>query len=713
MKTFFKLSAISFLLLLNLQIVAQEKHLTLKDASWMNPEIYPAYLNQLKWMGKSDKFAYVKNNCIVSGKAASEKRDTILRIDDINTGMNKIEKDSVKSFPSITWLGDNVFMFTHKNQLFLYDLAEKEIRNINKFDKEAEKKDIEKNTFQIAYTIENNLFVAQEGNQIQITNDENKGIVNGKSVHRNEFGINKGIFWSPEGNYLAFYRKDETMVTDYPLINIDSRIAELKNIKYPMAGMTSHQVTVGIFNCQTHKTIFLKTGEPAEQYLTNISWGPEEKYIYIAVLNRDQNHLKLNQYEIETGDFIKTLFEEKNEKYVEPEQGMHFLNSKPEQFIWFSERDGFNHLYLYKTDGELIKQLTKGDWVVTNFLGTDPKDKKAFFIGTKENPIERNIYSFDFKDLNITRISPDKGTHRAILNKNGKYLIDIYSSTSVTREYKILDTKAKVLQILLENKDPLKDYKLGEMSIFTIKGNDSTDLYCRLIKPVDFDPAKKYPVITYVYGGPHAQLITDSWLGGAGLYLNYLAEQGYVVFSLDNRGSANRGFDFESAIFRNLGDIETADQMKGVEFLKSQDFVDTNRFGVDGWSYGGFMTIAMLLKNPGVFKVGVAGGPVTDWKYYEVMYGERYMDTPEDNPDGYKNANLFNYADKLDSKLLIIHGTNDPTVVWQNSLAFIKKCISEGVQVDYFVYPGHGHGVGRNDRLHLNKKIVTYFNDYL
>lgn len=713
MKTFFKLSAISFLLLFHLLIVAQEKHLTLKDASWMNPEIYPSSLTQLKWMGKSDKFAYIKNNCIVSGKAVCEKRDTILRIDDINTGMTKIEKDSVKSFPSITWLGDNVFMFIHNNQLFLYDFSEKEIREINSFNEKAKNKDVEKHTFQIAYNIENNLFVAQEGNQIQITNDENKGIVNGKSVHRNEFGIHKGTFWSPEGNYLAFYRKDETMVTDYPLVNIDSRIAELNNIKYPMAGMTSHQVTVGIFDCQTHKTIFLKTGEPAEQYLTNISWGPEAKYIYIAVLNRDQNHLKLNQYDVETGDFIKTLFEDKNEKYVEPEHGMYFLNSKPEQFIWFSERDGFNHLYLYNTGGELIKQLTKGEWVVTNFLGTDPKDKKVFFTGTKESPIERNIYSVDLKDLKITRLSPDKGTHRAILNKNGKYIIDIYSSTTVTREYKILDAKAKLLQILLENKDPLKDYKLGEMSIFTIKGNDSTDLYCRLIKPVDFDSTKKYPVIIYVYGGPHAQLITDSWLGGAGLYLNYLAEQGYIIFTLDNRGSANRGFDFESAIFRNLGDIEIADQMKGVEFLKSQDFVDTNRFGVDGWSYGGFMTISMLLKNPGVFKVGVAGGPVIDWKYYEVMYGERYMDTPEDNPDGYEKASLLNYADKLDSKLLIIHGTNDLTVVLQNSLAFIKKCISEGVQVDYFVYPGHGHGVGRNDRLHLNKKIITYFNDYL
>jgi dipeptidyl-peptidase-4 len=266
---------------------------------------------------------------------------------------------------------------------------------------------------------------------------------------------------------------------------------------------------------------------------------------------------------------------------------------------------------------------------------------------------------------------------------------------------------------LQKNSNPLKDYKMPAMSIFTIKAKDSTDLYCRLIKPTDFDPAKKYPVIVYVYGGPHDQMITDSWLGGTGMFLHYLATKGYVVFTLDNHGSANRGLAFEQATFRNLGAIELEDQMLGVDYLKKLPFVDTSRIGVHGWSYGGFMTVSLMLKQSNTFKVAVAGGPVIDWKFYEVMYGERYMDTPDENPLGYDNANLLNYAKNLKGKLLIIHGTADPTVVWQNSLSFVRKCIDEGVQLDYFVYPEQEHNMTGKDRVHLNHKIENYFNDYL
>ncbi len=714
MKKILKYSVLVFLAVcLGFSAFSQEKLLTLKDAVWMNPEIYPSSIKQLKWIGDKNQFSYVDNNKLISGWATSPKRDTILSVDQINAALTKIDADSIKGFPRISWVDNNSFRFYQKNKLLLFDVENLSAKVLNKTDEKVANKDLEKNNLGIAYTIDNNLFIALDSKQIQITNDEDKGIVNGQSVHRNEFGIHKGTFWSPKSNYLAFYRMDETMVTDYPLVDINKRIAELKNTKYPMAGMTSHQVTLGIYNAKINETIFVKTGEPAEQYLTNISWGPDEKYIYIAVLNRDQNHLKLNKYDVKTGEFIKTLFEEKSEKYVEPENGMIFLKTKSNQFIWFSERDGYNHLYLFNTDGDLIKQLTKGDWVVTGLIGFDKNEKHIYFSSTKESPLENNIYSVNLKTGKIVKISQAEGTHRASFSKSGKYMIDIYSSLDVTREYSILDSKGKIRQILLKNSDPLKDYNLGEMDVFTIKNDNDDELYCRLIKPMDFDPEKKYPVIIYVYGGPHAQMITNSWLGGAGLYLNYLAQQGYLVFTLDNRGSANRGFEFESSIFRNVGTVELEDQMKGVEYLKSLPFVDAERIGVDGWSYGGFMTVSMLLKNPGVFKAGVAGGPVIDWKYYEVMYGERYMDTPESNPDGYKNACLLNYAKELDDRLLIIHGTNDATVVWQNSLSFVKQCVDEGVLLDYFVYPGHGHNVRGKDRIHLYKKIVQYFDDFL
>jgi dipeptidyl-peptidase-4 len=291
--------------------------------------------------------------------------------------------------------------------------------------------------------------------------------------------------------------------------------------------------------------------------------------------------------------------------------------------------------------------------------------------------------------------------------------MDVYSDTSITRDYAITDLKGRVDQFLLQSKDPMDHYHLGKTTIFPINTDDSTVLYCRMITPPAFSPENKYPVIVYVYGGPHSQLVSNSWLGGAGLFLNYLAQQGYIVFTLDNRGSEDRGREFEQAIFRDLGRVESEDQMAGVRYLMSLPYIDTARIGVTGWSYGGFMTIALMLRYPDVFKVGVCGGPVTDWKYYEIMYGERYMDTPQSNPEGYVSSSLINKAANLQGKLLMIHGTQDPTVVWQQSLDMLNSFIKEGKQVDYFVYPGHGHGVGGKDRVHLNRKMAEYFDKEL
>jgi dipeptidyl-peptidase-4 len=479
-----------------------------------------------------------------------------------------------------------------------------------------------------------------------------------------------------------------------------------------MAGMTSEEVTLGVYHLKKDITVFMKTGDPKDQYLTSITWGPEGNFIYIGVLNRDQNHLKLNKYDATTGDYVSTLFEEKNDKYVEPEHPLYFNPNNPEQFIWISERDGFDHLYLYNTNGEMLRQLTSGKWVVTNFYGFYGSDL-IYYTGTQQSPLEQNIYSLELKDNGSTRISKDHGTHSAKISKNGKFIIDTYSNTERSRTYKLLSNKGKELRLIKDQNKSLDEFDLGEMEIFTLKAEDETDLYCRLIKPINFDSSKKYPVIVYVYGGPHAQLVTDSWLGGAGLFLNYLAQQGFVVFTLDNRGSANRGRAFEQAIFRNLGDVEINDQMVGIDYLKSLSFVDADRIGVNGWSYGGFMTTSLMLRQAETFKVGVCGGPVIDWQYYEVMYGERYMDTPQDNPEGYEKANVLNYVENLKGKLLVIHGTSDPTVVWQHSLLLVEETIHQGILIDYFVYPGHGHGVRGKDRVHLNKYMATYFTENL
>jgi dipeptidyl-peptidase-4 len=688
-----------------------QKKLTIEQAS--GRALFPPSMRNLQWMKGSDRYTYMENNTVLVRRVDQYLPDTLLRLRDFNRMLSSSGLDTVAGIPSFTWLNENTLTFTYKNKVFKADLAGKNAVLVNSFPEEAENQDPAQDGRLIAYTVKNNLFIASSEKQIQVTAEENPAIVSGQTVHRNEFGIYKGTFWSPSGNYLAYYRKDETMVTDYPLVNNDARIAEVENTKYPMAGMTSEQVTLVIYRISDGNRVTVKTGEPADQYLTSVTWSPDEKYIFTGILNRGQNHLKLNKYDALTGELKQTLFEEKNNKYVEPEHPLYFPGSNPGQFIWFSERDGYQHLYLYRTDGTLIRQLTSGNWVVTSLLGTDPKGTRAYFLATKNSPLNEDIFSVDLKTGKMQALSLNTGVHSPMLSPDCRYMIDVYSDTLTYREYSLIDTKGKVLQVISRPDDPLNEYAVCKSSIFKLYAADSTELYAQMILPPDFSPAKKYPVIVYVYGGPHAQLVNNTWLGGTSLFNYYMAQEGYIVFTLDNRGSANRGRDFEQAVFRNLGTVEVSDQMVGVNYLRSLSYVDPERIGVSGWSYGGFMTISLMLRQPETFRVGVCGGPVTDWKYYEVMYGERYMDTPEENPEGYKESSLLERAGSLQGDLLIIHGTADPTVVWQQSLALLKRFIEEGKMVDYFVYPGHGHGVGGKDRIHLNRKIEKYFKDNL
>ena len=693
-------------------VLSQSRLLTISDATNMNPRLNVARLPQLTWIGKSNNFSYIVKNALVKGTIKDTKTDTLVTLEKLNHSMKGMAEEPITQFPAITWLDETTFLFHIGTKYCRYDLLSETARIINSCDPAAENIDLDNATYKIAFTRNNGLYIAYRDKETLIATDPNPGIVFGPGrVHRNEFGISKGTFWSPTGKQLAFYRMDETMVADYPLVEIGTQIATAVPVKYPMAGMSSHKVTLGVFNNTTGNTIYLQT--EGIEYLTNITWSPDEKHIYIACLNRDQNRMDLNKYDAGSGAFVKTLFTEKSDQYVEPLHGPEFLNHDPTRFVWQSQRDGYNHLYLYDTDGILIRQLTKGPWVVLDFLKLDDKDGTAFFLCNKENPLDRLLYSVNLKKGEPVAISKVSGTHNPQVTNDGKYILDSYSSLLIPRQVELTDTRGKVLQTLLTAENPLKEYNLGLTSIFTLKNDKNTDLYCRIIQPVNFDSTKKYPVFIYVYGGPHSQLITNTWLGGGGLFLNYLAEMGYVVFTLDNRGTENRGVEFEQAIYRNLGIAEVADQMVGVKFLKSLPWVDSTRIGLNGWSYGGFMTISMFLNYPGTFKVAVCGGPVVDWKYYEVMYGERYMDTPQTNPDGYTNACLLNKVKNLQGKLLIIHGYQDETVVPQNSLTFLKKCVDEGKQVDFFLYPGHEHNVRGKDRVHLNQKIVNYFEDYL
>jgi dipeptidyl-peptidase 4 len=696
-------------------LFAQDKLLTLEDALVKNRStLAPQSLRQLQFMYNTEDYVYLGKaagkDAYMLGNFSAPREQVLVSLEKLNTVLKAAGMDTVTALPVIQFNQSPEWIMNIKGNKLALDPPTGKIRTLIPAALAGKENVTESRAGYIAYLDNFNLFISDGKNTEQVTTDGSADIVYASSVHRDEFGISKGIFWSNGGKHLAFYRMDQSMVTDYPIINWNERPARNENTKYPMAGDKSHHVTVGICNAVTGARVYVNTGAPAEQYLTNIAWTPDDRYLLIAVLNRQQDHLKLNMYDATTGQWVKTLFEEKDEKYVEPLQPPLFVKNKPGQFIWQSNRDGWNHLYLYDMNGNLLKQLTKGSWEVLEVKGFDAKGENLFYVATTESPLTRDLYLVNLKTGLSRGITILQGVHNTQVSTSGKYVLDNLSYQYETpREVHLIDAKTTKLRSIFRAPNPLAGYALGEMRIFSIPGEGGVPLYCRLYKPVNFDSTRKYPVIAYWYGGSHVQTIGNNWNGNASDYwFQYMAERGYLVFSIDPRGSDNRGKAFEQAMFRNVGQVQAEDMMRGVNYLKTLPYADTDRMGLFGWSFGGFNTINFMLRYPGVFKAGVAGGPVTDWKYYEIMYTERYMDTPQENPDGYANTDLSGSVGKLKGKLLLIHGLQDNVVVQQHSVNFVKAAVDKGMQVDYMIYPGHEHNVTGKDRVHLYQKVSDY-----
>lgn len=594
-----------------------------------------------------------------------------------------------------------------------------------------------------AYTIGQSLYVFDSGS-VSVAESENSQITYGQTVSRNEFGIENGIFWSPDGSKLAFYRKDDSKVTDFPLLDITTRTGSLKSIKYPMNGTDSENVRLGVYDRATGKTVWCDVDEYGyDQYLTNICWSPDSRNIFIQVLDRTQKHLKLNMYRAADGSFARTVLTEDDSRYVEPLDPLRFVKGTYSFIYRTNNRDGFRNLYLCDTLGT-VRRLTSVDADV-EYLAND--GRFVYYTSAEVSPVENHLFRIEVKmsrhsqrpkngSQNLSngqslsripadivakakfgkpvRLTAEEGWHTISLNDDCTKFIDSYSSFNVPQVTDLRAADGKLIRNLSTASDPLKDYKTGEVLFGTVKSADGQyDNWYRLFLPTDFDQARKYPVILYVYGGPHSQMVQDTWLGQVRMWEMLMAQKGYIVYVQDNRGTQNRGAEYEKAIHRHCGQNEMADQMVGINMLKSLPFVDSDRIGVHGWSYGGFMTISLMTNYPETFKVGVAGGPVIDWKWYEVMYGERYMDTEATNPEGFAQTSLINNVNNLKGKLLICQGAIDNTVVWQHSLSFVQKCVERNVQLDYFPYPCSEHNVFGRWRIHLMDKVTNYFDDYL
>ena len=713
-----KIKALLLLLSLSLPMLAQDKLFTLEDLNFGGNNyrnLQPKNM-WLTWWGDQLVQTDVEECHLIDVKTG--KKTLLFTLDDINKWADSDEEANryVRHLMNATFPYPDkpLVQVGNKKAVILVDFKEKKVVWQDSISGQTAN-DWNKISRATAYVDDYQLFVVDaQGKKYQLSTDGSREIVYGQSVHRNEFGISKGTFWSPDGQRLAFYRMDQSMVADYPQVDIFPREATYEPDKYPMAGMTSHQVTVGVFNLQNGKTIYLQAGDPTDRYFTNIAWSPDATTIYMFELNRDQNDCRLVSYDATTGQRIAELYRETSDKYVEPMQPIMFLPWDSTKFIMQSQRDGYNHLYLFNNKGEQLKQLTQGQWVVMDVLGIDKRQKRIIIASNEANPIQRNIYRVDIKTGKRTLLDNGRGSHRGELSESGQYLVDRYTEPDVPRNIDVVSTQTAKSVRLLTAADPWQGYQQPIFESGTIKAADGkTDLFYRMVKPNDFDATKRYPTVVYVYGGPHAHNVEASWHWYSRTWETYMAQKGYIVFILDNRGSENRGLEFEQATFRQLGQIEMQDQMKGVEYLKSLPYVDANRMGVHGWSFGGFMTISLMLNYPDVFKVGVAGGPVIDWKWYEVMYGERYMDTPQTNPDGYEKISLINKAGNLKGKLQIITGYNDNTVVPQHCLSFLDACIKAGTQPDFFAYPGEMHNMRGHASVHLHERITQYFEDYL
>ena len=721
-----KLGLFSLLMMITTTAVNAQKQFTLEDLNFGGNNYHNMVPKNryLTWWGDQ----LVRRNtdeCSLVNKQ-NGKETVMFTVDDINKWAGTDDSTKIRHlfYASFPYPNKSLVLITGKKDRMLIDFKSKKVvwRQNCEGENFAEWNAASK---AVAFVKDDNLFVTNgEGKTTQLTTDGSREIVYGQSVHRDEFGIYKGTFWSPDGQSLAFYRMDQSMVADYPLVNIDTRIATETPIKYPIAGETSHKVTVGVYNLKTGKTIYLKAGDPTDRYFTNIAWSPDCKKVYMIELNRDQTDMQLVSYDATTGNKLETLYKEHNDKYVHPMTPITFLPWDDSKFILQSEKDGYNHLYLFNTKGEQLKQITSGKWIVLDLVGFNKSKKSAIILSTECSPIQNNLYMVNIETGKRTLLDNGKGFHATtrgagghcdiILSGTGKYIYDNYSEPDVPRKINIISTENAKNVNYFTAADPWKGYNVPEYSCGTIKAADgTTDLYYRMVKPVNFDPNKKYPTIVYVYGGPGIRNVEARWHYASRGWETYMAQKGYLLFILDNRGSCDRGRDFEQATFRHLGVEEMKDQIKGVEYLKSLAYVDTTRLGVHGWSFGGFMTTSLMTTYPDVFKVGVAGGPVIDWKWYEVMYGERYMDTPQANPEGYAETSLINKAKNLKGKLQIIIGTDDPTVVPQHAISFLKACIEAGTQPDFFVYPGEGHNMMGHQSVHLHERITQYFEDYL
>lgn len=566
--------------------------------------------------------------------------------------------------------------------------------------------------FPQAFTKNQSLYVIKAQGDTLCIAKGGEGIVYGESVSRNEFGINGGIFMAPDRSKVAFYRKDESRVHLFPLLDITHPNGGLNAIRYPMAGTeNSEKIDLCVYDFASAQTVMMQVeGEFGDdQYLTNITWSPDSRTIYIQMLDRAQQNMHLNAYSASDGSKLGTILSEHSDTWVEPQEPLQWIKGTGDKALYYTDnRDAFWNLYLVDVKTNKVERLTAMDRDV-QYVAND--GKYVYFTAPDFHPVNNYLWRVNIKSRKIEQMTKEEGWHSIAMNADCTQYVDVYERLDLAPVSRLYDAKSnKLIKVLRESEDPTLDYAYTEVTMGTVTSANGIDLnYYRLIKPKDFDPNKKYPLILYVYGGPHSQLVRNTFMASYRRWEMYMAQRGFVVFVMDGRGTPRHGAAYEHSIYRQCGQNEMADQMQAIAMLKDIPWIDANRIGVYGWSYGGFMSLSLATNFNDTFKVCAAGGPVIDWKWYEVMYGERYMSTPQKNPEGFAKTSLINSAKNLKANTLVIQGAIDPTVVPLNALSFIQECINNDIQVQYFTYPLGEHNMVRHDRVHLVEKVSQHF----
>ena len=685
-------------------------------------EAFLPQLPRVQWIADTDRYSEVLDGksgpYVVARDPKAEAREHRFASADLARALRAAGAANLAEteLPAFTWLDDERVRVARGEAIYHWRVGSERAERRLLLPPDAENLAVAKGDVAAAMTRAADLWIAKaDGGTRRVTFDGAPADIEyGTGAHRAEFGIQTGLFWDPTGRRLAFSREDLRPIEAYPYIDYATVPPRARHGRYPMAGRAHSKVSIGVYDRDDDSVRFL-ANDGSDQYWTNVTFAPDGNAVFVVLVDRGQTRADLVRFDARTGARGPTLLTEQDAQWVEPELGPVFIPGSDGQFLWFSPRDGNRHLYRFTGDGRPLAQVTKGAFDIAQLIGMSADGRTAFVEGSGVDARQRHLWAAATDGSGMRQLTHGAGTHMATANARGSRFLLHHSGLDLPGELSVIDAEGALLRKIATATTRLDDFARPRQTFFDVVRDDGTVLHGLLTLPPDFDAGTRYPLLLYVYAGPHSQLATDAWqmFGPRPLWLAWLASRGCVVATVDGRGTQNRGIEFEQAIHRRLGQVEVEDQLAAVRQLRALPFVDSQRIGVHGWSYGGYMTLMLMLRAPELFACGISGAPVTTWEQYETGYTERYLDTPAENPEGYAAASTLPLVGKLAARLLLIHGSDDHTVMLSHAVAFLDAAVEAGAMVDHMLYPMQQHGLTGSDRRHLYRLMARYLTDHL